>query len=162
MRHNATISIKSREINISILNYWFKEKVSYIYTFNYHCGQTIFFVTIEYNKTLYNYPLWILLIDNVYRFVFCIFTYNYPPWSLLISNVYRDAFLLGNDHLTWFQIHLRDRPFNLQGWGGGMVFCFVQNFFSDDTRLRIFIYFVARIFFPEFNIRLYVKNSESD
>jgi hypothetical protein len=45
-----------------ILNYWFKEKVSYIYTFNYHCGQTIFFVTIEYNKTLYNYPLWILLI----------------------------------------------------------------------------------------------------
>jgi hypothetical protein len=39
-------------------------------TFNYHCGQTIFFVTIEYNNTLYNYPLWILLIDNVYRFVF--------------------------------------------------------------------------------------------
>jgi hypothetical protein len=34
----------------------------------YHCGQTIFFVTIEYNNTLYNYPLWILLIDNVYRF----------------------------------------------------------------------------------------------
>jgi hypothetical protein len=45
----------------------------------YHCGQTIFFVTIEYNSTLYNYPLWILLIDNVYRFVFRIFTYNYPP-----------------------------------------------------------------------------------
>jgi exonuclease III len=40
------------------LNYWFKEKVSYIYIFNYHCGQTIFFVTIEYNKTLKNYPLW--------------------------------------------------------------------------------------------------------
>jgi hypothetical protein len=46
------------------LNYWFKEKVSYIYTFNYHCGQTIFFVTIEYNNTLYYYPLWILLIDK--------------------------------------------------------------------------------------------------
>jgi hypothetical protein len=44
---------------------------------NYHCGQTIFFVTIECNNTLYNYPLWILLIDNVYRFVFRIFTYNY-------------------------------------------------------------------------------------
>ena len=72
-----------------------------------------------------------------------------------------------NKTIMWFrimfQIHLRDRPFNLQGGGGGgMVFCFVQNFFSDDTRLRIFIYFVARIFFPEFNIRLYVKNSESD
>jgi hypothetical protein len=36
------------------LNYWFKEKVSYIYTFNYHCGQTIFFVTIEYNNTLWS------------------------------------------------------------------------------------------------------------
>ena len=57
-------------------------------TFNYHCGQTIFFVTIEYNNALYNYPLWILLIDHVYRFVFRIFTYNYPPLSLLISNVY--------------------------------------------------------------------------
>ena len=45
-----------------------------------------------------------------------------------------------------------------------MVFCFVQNFFSDNTRVRIFIFFVARsaIFFPEFNIRLYDKNSESD
>ena len=36
-----------------------------------------------------------------------------------------------------------------------MVFCFVQNFFSDNTRVRIFIYF------PEFNIRLYDTNSES-
>ena len=45
-----------------------------------------------------------------------------------------------------------------------MVFCFVQNFFSENTRVRIFIFFVAQsaIFFPEFNIRLYDKNSESD
>ena len=37
-------------------------------------------------------------------------------------------------------------------------------FFSDNTRVRIFIFFVARSanFFPEFNIRLYDKNSESD
>ena len=44
-----------------------------------------------------------------------------------------------------------------------MVFCFVQNFFSDNTRVRI-IFFArkARIFFPEFNIRLYDKYSESD
>ena len=49
----------------------------------------------------------------------------------------------------------RHQPFNLKGGGGGiMVFCFVQNFFLDNTRVRIF--------FPEFNIRLYVKNSESD
>ena len=41
---------------------------------------------------------------------------------------------------------------------------FVQNFFLDHTRVRIFIFFVGQsaIFFPEFNIRLYDKNSESD
>ena len=36
-----------------------------------------------------------------------------------------------------------------------MFFFLVQNFFSDNTRVRIF-------FPPEFNIRLYDKNSESD
>ena len=49
----------------------------------------------------------------------------------------------------WYQI--RDRPFNLQGVGYG--FCFVQNFFLSRK---------ARIFPPEFNIKLYDKNSESD
>ena len=34
---------------------------------------------------------------------------------------------LGTDHLTW------------RG-GGVMVFCFVQNFFSDNTRVRIFFF----------------------
>jgi hypothetical protein len=34
---------------------------------------------------------------------------------------------------------LRDRPFNLKG--GVMVFCFVQIFFSDNTRVRIFYFF---------------------
>ena len=48
----------------------------------------------------------------------------------------------------------RDRPFNLQG--GLWFFVSFRNFFSDNTRVRIFI------FFPEFNIRLYDKNSESD
>ena len=42
--------------------------------------------------------------------------------------------------------HFRDRPFNLQG-GGGYV-----DFFRTQSA----------IFFPEFNIRLYDKNSESD
>jgi hypothetical protein len=35
-----------------------------------------------------------------------------------------------------------------------MVFCFVQNFFSEQHELEYF--------FPEFNIRLYDKNSESE
>jgi hypothetical protein len=59
---------------------------------------------------------------------------------------------------------LRDRPFNLKGGGGLCFFVPFRIFFSDDTRVRIFISFVAtaRIFFPEFNIRLYDKNSQSD
>jgi hypothetical protein len=42
--------------------------------------------------------------------------------------------------LSLFPLAIRERPFNLQGGGGGK----------------------AQIFFPEFNIRLYDKNSESD
>jgi hypothetical protein len=46
-----------------------------------------------------------------------------------------------------------------------MVFCFVQNFFFRTTRELEFFFFVAQsanFFSPEFNIRLYNKNSESD
>jgi hypothetical protein len=59
-------------------------------------------------------------------------------------------------------ILFRDRPFNLKG--GVMVFCFVQNFFFERHELE-YLFFLSRegqIFFPEFNIRLYDKNSESD
>jgi hypothetical protein len=66
---------------------------------------------------------------------------------------------LGNDHLTWKDENLnflpyvewdrfvRDRPFNLKG-EGLWHFEFLSRY--------------ARIFFPEFIIRLYDKNSESD
>ena len=47
---------------------------------------------------------------------------------------------------------IRERPFNLKG--GVMVFLFRSEFFFRTTQVRIF--------FPEFNIRLYDKNSESD
>ena len=59
--------------------------------------------------------------------------------------------------------YIRDRPFNLKG-GGLWFFVSLNKFFSDNTRVRIFIFFVAlsAIFFPEFNIRLYDNNSESD
>ena len=52
---------------------------------------------------------------------------------------------------------LRDRPFNLKRGGGGGLWFFAsfRIFFSDNTRVIIFI-------FPEFTIRLYDKNSESD
>jgi hypothetical protein len=57
---------------------------------------------------------------------------------------------LGTDHLTCR--------------GGGMVFCFVQNFFSDNTRVRILLFFVAQSanFFFQNSTLGYDKNSESD
>ena len=52
--------------------------------------------------------------------------------------------MLGTDHLTCR--------------GGLWFFVLFRIFFPDNTRVRIFIF----LFFPEFNIRLYDKNSESD
>ena len=44
-----------------------------------------------------------------------------------------------------------------------MVVCFVQkNFFGQELEYLFFLSHQARIFFPEFNIRLSDKNSESD
>ena len=63
--------------------------------------------------------------------------------------------------LDWLGI--RDRPFNLKG-GGGYVFLFrSENFLRTTQEVEYFFLLrEARIFFPEFNIRLYGKNSESD
>ena len=57
---------------------------------------------------------------------------------------------LGTDHLTW---------------RGGYGFLFRSEFFFRTTReLEYFFFLVAQSakFFPEFNIRLYDKNSDSD
>ena len=46
-----------------------------------------------------------------------------------------------------------------------MVFCFVQNFFFRTTQELEYLFFLshkAQFFFPQFNIRLYDKNSELD
>ena len=45
-----------------------------------------------------------------------------------------------------------------------MVFCFVQNFFFEQHKNwnLFFLSRKARNFFPQFNSRLYDKNSESD
>ena len=42
--------------------------------------------------------------------------------------------------------YVRDRPFNLKGGGGGLWFfvSFRNYFFSDNTRVGIFIFFVAQ------------------
>jgi hypothetical protein len=56
-------------------------------------------------------------------------------------------YVLGTDHLTWT--------------GGLWFFVSFRIFFSDTTRVRIFIFFVVRsanFFSPEFNIGIYDKN----
>ena len=52
--------------------------------------------------------------------------------------------------------HIRDRPFNLQGDGGyGFLFRSEKNFRSTPELEYLFFWWhKARIFFPEFNIRL--------
>ena len=64
-------------------------------------------------------------------------------------------------------ILLRDRPFNLKGGRGGYIFVFLfrSEFVFRTTRELEYLFFLSRkawIFFPEFHIRLYDKNSESD
>ena len=53
---------------------------------------------------------------------------------------------------------IRDRPYNLKG------FLFRSEFFFRTTQELEYFFLSgkARIFFPEFNVRLYDKNSESD
>ena len=69
---------------------------------------------------------------------------------------------------TWYEkCHvIRDRPFNLQGGGrGGYVFLLRSEIFfrtARESEYFLFLWCEARDFFPEFNIRLYDKNSESD
>ena len=41
-----------------------------------------------------------------------------------------------------WNVHVRDRSFNLQGGGGYGFFFRSEIFFSDNTRVRIFILFV--------------------
>ena len=60
---------------------------------------------------------------------------------------------------------LRDRPFNLKGGGGGGGLWFSVSFrffFPKTFKYLFFLSRKAQIFFPECNIRLYDKNSESD
>ena len=57
---------------------------------------------------------------------------------------------------------VRDRPFNLQGGGYGLLFR--SEFFFPTTQELEYLFFLsrkARNIFQEFNIRLYDKNSES-
>jgi hypothetical protein len=84
--------------------------------------------------------------------------YSKFSWILWIVSNYKIKNLMNIVH----HIYVRDRPFNLQG--GLWFFVSFRIFFSHNTRVKIFIFLSrkARNFFPEFNKRLYDKNSESD
>jgi hypothetical protein len=71
------------------------------------------------------------------------------PWIALSSS---GTSQLGTDHLTW------------RG-GGGLLFFVSFRIFFRITRELEYLFFLwrkARKIFPEFNIRFYDKNSESD
>jgi hypothetical protein len=61
---------------------------------------------------------------------------------------------------------VKDRPFDLKGGGGGGYgFLFRSEIFFRTTHELEYFFFLSRkaqIFFPEFNIRLCDKSSESD
>jgi hypothetical protein len=66
-----------------------------------------------------------------------------------------------NNNISFPIIYLRDRPFNLKRGG----FLFRSEFFfrtSRELENTFFLSRKARNFLPEFDIRLYNKNSESD
>ena len=85
-----------------------------------------------------------------------------------LQNHYRLKFANVNviDHQDNFcqSSHIRDRSFNLKGGGGYGFLCRSEYFFRTTQELEylFFLWRTARIFFPEFNIRLLDKNSESD
>ena len=70
-------------------------------------------------------------------------------------------FLLGNNFIVHLLISVRDRPFNLQR-GGVCFFCVQDFFFGQDESQNIYFFLSrkARNFCPEFDNRLYVKNSD--
>ena len=89
-----------------------------------------------------------------------------PPhttYKLHINEIQKQV--MHTKFISTFLFYLRGRPFNLKGEGGVMVSCFVQKIFFRTTQELEYLFFwscKARNFFPEFNIRLYDKNSESD
>jgi hypothetical protein len=83
---------------------------------------------------------------------------------LTYQNCRYDAAICHRNHTgeppTWHDTRIHRR----YSGGGAMEFFPTENFFSDNTRIRIFFFFLSRreFFFLEFNIRLYDKNSEAD
>ena len=75
----------------------------------------------------------------------------------LLTNDNNDNPIIIRPHIVF-----RDRPFNLKG---GYDYLIHSDFYFRTTQELEYLFFLsrkARNFFPEFNIRLYDKNPESD
>ena len=85
-----------------------------------------------------------------------------PPNSYAISRTLVHHMITARTSPIFALQMIKDRPFNLKG--GGYGFLFGSEFFFRTTQELEYFFFLsrkARIFFPESNIRLYDKNSES-
>ena len=100
------------------------------------------------------YRLWVSAKCVVLLGILVVWFYFNGPWPIIqyyqafyLYNLSRFTSLSSkssgrNCSVIFRHKSIRDRSFNLKG--GVMVFCFAQNFFSDNTRVRIFIFFVAQ------------------
>jgi hypothetical protein len=84
------------------------------------------------------------------------------PLQLMVESYGVWQILQKSQKAPIYIIYIRDRPFNLKG-GGLWFFVLFRFFFRTTQELEyFFLSRKARIFFPQFNIGLYDKNSESD
>jgi hypothetical protein len=94
------------------------------------------------------------------------FTFKHEKNNQTLSNDWPTYCHTGIYHTnTTFYLYclIRDRPFNLQGWGYG--FLFHSEFFfrtTQELEKKKKIVVQSTNLYPQFNIRLIDKNSESD
>ena len=76
--------------------------------------------------------------QNIYFLLKLEFIFHIPNLEIKYCNIFKTTRLYSVDKYVFFRSEI---------------------FFSDNTRVRIFIFFMAQseFFFPEFNIRLYVN-----
>ena len=122
---------------------------------SWYYNSTISLLNITYSPEKYTCItcVW-LFVSNQSKSLCLVYGYNICiiVWLILfcLILIYTTS-CLGTDHLTWR--------------GGGYGFLFRWEFYFRTTQELEYLFSLshkARNFFPEFNIRLYDKNSESD
>ena len=113
-----------------------------VWDYNIKLGPIVFISTFNglprpqlYGSEIYEY-LWISILVSIITEI----------WTPVRSDVHSMQHIWSCQ--DWKKKAVRDRPFNLQGGGGGLWFSVLfRNFFSDNTRVRIFIFLSIRLFF---------------